>query len=110
MPYIDTQVQSLLGSYIAVILPRRANHPGSPPTIHQCLEDGACGVLAAVAGLSQSVSFSQPAQEEGGEQEVSGGHSKWGYGKIKRGFVCWEGRISELEVNFVLLPLIVFFV
>ncbi len=32
-----------------------ANHPGSPPTIHQCLEDEACGVLAAVVGLSQSV-------------------------------------------------------
>lgn len=32
-----------------------ANHPGSPPTIHQCLEDEACRVLAAVVGLSQSV-------------------------------------------------------
>lgn len=31
-----------------------ANHPGSPPTIHQCLEDEACRVLAAVVGLSQS--------------------------------------------------------
>lgn len=32
-----------------------ANHPGFPPTIHQFLEDEACGVLAAVVGLSQSV-------------------------------------------------------
>lgn len=32
-----------------------ANHPGSPPTIHQCLEDEACRVLAAVVRLSQSV-------------------------------------------------------
>lgn len=32
-----------------------ANHPGSSPTIHQCLEDEACRVLAAVVGLSQSV-------------------------------------------------------
>lgn len=55
MPYIDTQVQSLLGSYVAIILPCRANHPGSPPTIHQCLEDEACGVLAAVVGPIQSV-------------------------------------------------------
>lgn len=56
MPRVDTQVQSLLGSYSAIILPcHRANHPGSPPTIHQCLEDGACRVLAAVVELSQSV-------------------------------------------------------
>lgn len=56
MPRVDTWVQSLLGSYTVIILPcHGANHPGSPPTIHQCLEDGACRVLAAVGELSQSV-------------------------------------------------------
>lgn len=49
-------MQSLLGWYTAIIYPcQGANHPGSPPTIHQCLEDEACGLLAAVVRLSQSV-------------------------------------------------------
>lgn len=47
-----------------------ANHPGSPPTIHQCLEDEACRVLAAVVGLSQSVmAYASPRRR--GERESS---------------------------------------
>lgn len=43
------------------------NHPGSPPTIHQCLEDEASGVLAAVVRLSQSVMVYASLHSRGGE-------------------------------------------
>lgn len=42
-----------------------ANHPGSPPKIHQYLEDEACGVLAAVVELSQSVMVSASLHRRG---------------------------------------------
>lgn len=42
-----------------------ANHPGSPPKIHQYLEDEACGVLAAVVRLSQSVMVSASLHRRG---------------------------------------------
>lgn len=81
-----------------------ANHPGSSPTIHQCLEDEACGILAAVVGLSQSVMvFTSLQQQEGGG--LSGGHGKRGRrrccGKITQGFYLLRtGGNSGPECSF----------
>jgi len=75
MPCADTRVQSLLGWFIANnSLVSGANHPGSPPTIHQRPGDEACGVLAADVGLSQSVVVSCSMHRRG-EEELSEGEA-----------------------------------
>lgn len=76
MPYFDTQVQFLLGWYAAIILPCQGLITLAPlPQSISVWRTQACGALAAVVGLSQSVTGYASLCRGGGlaEEELSGG-------------------------------------
>lgn len=93
---VDTQVETLLGWYIAIILPCQGLITLTcPPTIHQCLEDG--GLRGSGSCCRGWVNLLRPTpalhgRRRGGEEELSGGHSERDCchccGKITRGFIC----------------------
>lgn len=91
MPYVDTQVQSLLGWYTAIILPCQGLITLAP--LPQSISVWRTRLLGFWQLLSGWVSllWSTPACIAGGGK-LSGGHSKRGcchcYGKITRGFIC----------------------